>query len=253
MIGNAGTTNTGAIDPLDDLADIAAETGMWFHVDGAFGALAALSPQLRPLLKGMERADSVAFDLHKWGYQPLEVGCTLVRDSRSHAAAFTLTPDYLTHGDRGAAGASIWLSDYGIQLSRGFRALKVWMAFKVHGVDKLGRLIHQNVEQARYLADLVRSSSHLELVAPVPLNVVCFRYVDSTLDEAALDTLNAELLIRIQEAGIAVPSGTRVRGRYALRCAITNHRSRREDFDMLVDAAERMGQELMCEMGAAVR
>lgn len=244
LIANAGTTNTGAIDPLHDMADLAATYGMWLHVDGAFGALAVLSPELKPLVAGMERADSIAFDLHKWGYQPFEVGCTLVRDARAHLATFTLTPDYLKHGERGTAGASLWFSDYGIELTRGFRALKVWMAFKVHGVDKLGRLARQNVEQARYLAELVDGSTSLELLAPVALNVVCFRYIAPGLDERQTDALNEEVVIRLQEGGIAVPSGTRVRGRYAIRCAITNHRSRWEDFELLVQAVQHIGQEL---------
>lgn len=244
LIANAGTTNTGAIDPLETMADLAVEYGMWFHVDGAFGALAALSPDLKPLVVGMERADSLAFDLHKWGYQPFEVGCTLVRNARSHLATFTLTPEYLKHDERGTASGSLWLSDYGVELSRGFRALKVWMAFKVHGVEKLGRLVLQNVEQARYLAELVERSPYLELLAPIALNVVCFRFIAPTLDDEQTDTLNAEVLIRVQEGGLAVPSGTRVHGRYAIRCAITNHRSRWEDFDLLVEAVERIGQEL---------
>ena len=244
LIANAGTTNTGAIDPLHEMADLASAYGMWLHVDGAFGALAVLSPELKPLVAGIERADSIAFDLHKWGYQPFEVGCTLVRDARTHLATFTLTPDYLKHGERGTAGASLWFSDYGVELTRGFRALKVWMAFKVHGVDKLGRLARQNVEQARYLAELVDRSPSLELLAPVALNVVCFRYIAPGLDDEQTDALNEEVVIRLQEGGIAVPSGTRVRGRYAIRCAITNHRSRWEDFELLVQAVQHIGQEL---------
>lgn len=244
IIATAGTTNTGAIDPLDEMADLAAEHNIWLHVDGAFGALAALSPELKPLVAGIERADSLAFDLHKWGYQPFEVGCTLVRDRKLHLDTFTLTPEYLKHGERGTAGGQFWPSDYGIELTRGFRSLKVWMMFKVHGAEKLGRLVRQNVEQARYLAELVEQSAHLELVASVPLNVVCFRFIAPRLDEEQLNALNQELVIRIQESGLAVPSGTRVRGRYAIRCAITNHRSRREDFELLVQAAEGIGQEL---------
>jgi glutamate/tyrosine decarboxylase-like PLP-dependent enzyme len=253
LVANAGTTNTGAIDPLNGLADVAEEYGMWLHVDGAFGALAAFSPELRPLVHGLERADSIAFDLHKWGYQPFEVGAVLVRDREMHRDTFTLTPEYLRHGLRGTAGGDLWWSEYGIQLTRGFRALKVWMMFKVHGAEKLGRLIRQNVEQARYLADLVERSPHLELLAPVALNVVCFRYIEKGLDEAQLNALNEEILIRIQEAGLAVPSGTRVRGRYAIRCAIVNHRSRREDFELLTDAVEGIGQELLGEMTATAR
>ena len=247
LIGNAGAVNTGAIDPLNDLADVAAQYGMWYHVDGAFGSLAALSPELRPRLKGMERSDSLAFDLHKWFYLPFEAGCILVRDREAHFRTFTLTPDYLAHGERGLAGGKVWLSDYGIQLTRGFKALKVWMAFKTYGVEKIGRLIKQNVEQASYLAALVKESRCLELLAPVDLNVVCFRFVMPDLDNQRLDEINKEILLRLHESGVAVPSGTLVRGRYAIRCAITNHRSRREDFAQLVTEAIRLGEGLVAE------
>jgi aromatic-L-amino-acid/L-tryptophan decarboxylase len=242
LIGSAGTTNTGAIDPLQELADIAGEYGLWFHVDGAFGALAYLSPELRPLLAGIERADSLAFDLHKWGYLPFEVGCVLVRDAEAHRRTFALRPDYLQHAERGLAGGSIWFSDYEVQLTRGFRALKVWMTLKNEGVEKIARLIRQDVSHAAYLVELIEASPRLQLLAPVPLNVVCFRFTMPELDEPQLDALNEELLMRLHESGVAVPSGTQVRGHYALRCALTNHRSRREDFEILVTAVERIGE-----------
>jgi glutamate/tyrosine decarboxylase-like PLP-dependent enzyme len=244
VIGNAGTTNTGAIDPLADLADVAAHYRLWYHVDGAFGALARLAPQLRPLVEGMERADSVAFDLHKWGYLPFEAGCVLVRDEAAHRHTFALRPDYLRRAERGLAAGDVWFEEYGVQLTRGFRALKVWMTLKAEGVAKMGRLIQQNVDQARYLAALIEASPHLELLAPVALNVVCFRFAAPGLAEGRLDPLNQELVILLQESGVAVASGTNVRGRYALRCAITNHRSRREDFDLLVAAVVRFGLQL---------
>jgi glutamate/tyrosine decarboxylase-like PLP-dependent enzyme len=247
LIGNAGTTNTGAIDSLDTLADVAAQYDLWYHVDGAFGALAHLSPPLRPLLSGMERADSLAFDLHKWIYLPFEVGCVLVRDADAHRRTFALRPDYLQHAERGLAGTSIWYSDYGVQLTRGFRALKVWMTLKTDGVAKLGRVIQQNVDQAAYLAGLVEASPWLTLQGPVALNVVCFRFEVSALDEKRLDALNEELLLRLQESGVAVPSGTHVHDRYVLRCSITNHRSRREDLDVLIAAVERIGEELLTQ------
>jgi aromatic-L-amino-acid/L-tryptophan decarboxylase len=247
LVGNAGTVSTGAIDPLDKLADIAAEYGMWFHVDGAFGALAAFSPEIRPLVAGIERADSLAFDLHKWGYLPFEVGCVLVRDGDAHRHTFSMHPDYLKHGERGPSSGENWYGDYGIQLTRGFRSLKVWMAFKTYGLDKVGRIIHQNVAQARYLAALVESSPELELMAPVGLNIVCFRYTAPGLDNDQLNTLNEELLFRLQESGVALPSNANLNGQYAIRCAITNHRSRREDFDLLAAEVKRLGKALVAE------
>jgi glutamate/tyrosine decarboxylase-like PLP-dependent enzyme len=244
VVGCAGTVNTGATDPLDALADICKEEDLWFHVDGAFGALAALSPALRHIVKGMERADSLAFDMHKWMYLPYEVGCTLVRDADAHRQAFALTPHYLEHTTRGIGGGEMWFSDYGVQLSRGFKALKVWMSIQEHGIEKFGRLILQNVEQARYLERLVSSTPGLELVAGVPLNIVCFRYVGSLTDAAAIDSLNKELLLRLHEGGVAAPSYTVIDGKYALRVCITNHRSVTEDFELLVREVVRLGAAL---------
>jgi len=241
VIGTAGSTNTGSIDPLKELADVASEYNLWFHVDGAFGAFAYLPRKLRHLVKGMECADSIAFDLHKWGYLPFEVGCILVRDAEAHRSAFAMDARYLKHGTRGTAGDPVWFSDYGVQLTRGFRALKVWMALKAYGVRKLSALVQQNVEQASYLAELIRKSDDLELMAPVALNVVCFRFMKSGFDNAQLNSLNEELLVSLQESGIAVLSGTDLQGRYAMRCAITNHRSIRNDFDLLVSEIEREG------------
>jgi glutamate/tyrosine decarboxylase-like PLP-dependent enzyme len=252
IVGAAGTTNTGAIDDLDALADICQRQDLWLHVDGAFGAWAALAPGARHLVTGMERADSLALDLHKWMYMPYEIGCVLVRREGDHRTAFSLTPAYLAHGEGGlglTGGDLTWFSDYGFQLSRGFRALKAWMSLKEHGARKYGRLIQQNIDQAQYLAKMIDASPELELVGPVVLNVVCFRYVRSELDDAALDELNKQIEVELQERGIAVPSTTTIRGKCVLHVANTNHRTRREDFEILVREVIRLGEELAHTLG----
>jgi len=251
VIGNAGTVNTGAIDDLNGLADFCQSEGLWFHVDGAIGGVAASSPNLKQLFKGIERADSVAIDLHKWMYMPFEIGCALVRDPQLHRNAFAETPEYLQHAERGLAGGSLWFSDLGIQLSRGFRALKAWMMIKETGVQKYGRMMEQNVAQVNYLAERVDRETELERVAPVQLNIACFRFNPGGLSEEQLNALNRELLIRIHESGVAVPSYTTLHGVYALRVANTNHRSRREDFDILVDVTLRLGRQIAAELLAA--
>jgi glutamate/tyrosine decarboxylase-like PLP-dependent enzyme len=245
IVGAAGTTNTGSIDDLEALADLCREERLWLHVDGAFGAWAALAPRERHLVAGMERADSLALDLHKWMYMPYEIGCVLVQRPDAHRQAFSLTPAYLVHGEggRGLTGGDLtWFSDYGFQLSRGFRALKAWVSLKEHGIRKYKRLIQQNIDQARYLAELVKAAPELELAAPVDLNVVCFRYVRAGLDGAALDEVNKQIVVELQEQGIAVPSGTTLNGRYVLHVANTNHRTRRADFDLLVRETVRLGR-----------
>lgn len=250
IVGNAGTANTGATDDLSALADVAARHGLWFHVDGAFGAWAALSPALRPRLAGMERADSLAFDLHKWMYVPYDVGAVFVRDAAAHRAAFaTGTPAaYLGTAPRGAEGDPFRFNELGPQRSRSFRALKVWLTLKACGADAFRRQIEQNVAQAAYLASLVDAHAELELLAPAPLNVVCFRYRPADVpswDGPALDALNRELLMRVHERGVAVPTSGRVHGAFGLRCANTNHRSRTADFDLLVEQVVAIGRELV--------
>jgi glutamate/tyrosine decarboxylase-like PLP-dependent enzyme len=244
VVGTAGTINTGSVDDLAALAAFCAREHLWFHVDGAIGAVAALAPSHRHLLRGMELADSVALDLHKWLHLPFEAGCVVVRDRKAHRAAFSLTPEYLAHAQRGLASGADWFSEYGVQLSRGFRALKVWLSFKEHGLQKYGRLIEQNVAQAQRLAELVRAAPELEIMAPVVLNIVCFRYRGSGGTQQQLNALNEELLIRLHEGGVVAPSYTTLAGSYCLRAAIVNHRTRTEDLDMLVDEVLRTGRVL---------
>jgi glutamate/tyrosine decarboxylase-like PLP-dependent enzyme len=233
VIGTAGTVNTGAIDELHALADIAARENLWFHVDGCIGALIAIAPGNSHRIRGLERADSVALDPHKWLHAPFEVGCILVRDATAHRASFSVAQEYLEMTPRGLASAE-WLYEYGLQTSRGFRALKVWMALKEHGIDKFGRLIDQNIAQAHYLDGLIASEPLLESVASATINIVCFRYRPPGLDEAALKRLNVEIMLRLQEDGVAAISDTTVRGKHCLRVAINNHRTRQSDLDLLI-------------------
>lgn len=245
IIGSAGTVNTGAVDDLTALADICRRDGLWFHVDGAIGAIGALAENVRPRLAGLERADSIALDLHKWMHIPFEAGCALIRDGNAHLRTFSVTPEYLEHGERGLAGGNVWFSDYGLQLSRHFRALKVWMTIKEHGLARLGRMMARNVEQAHYLAAQIEAAPALELMAPVGLDIVCYRFNPGGLDEPALNRLNRELLIRLQEGAIAAPSSTVLHGRFCIRVAIANHRSSLGDFDALVAGSLEIGSRLL--------
>jgi aromatic-L-amino-acid decarboxylase len=247
VVGAAGTTNTGGIDDLDALADLCQQKNLWLHVDGAFGAWVALAPKARRKVAGMERADSLALDLHKWMSMPYEIGCVLVRHEEQHRNAFSVMPEYLEHGEggRGLSGGDLpWFSDYSFQLSRGFRALKAWMSLKEQGSSKYARIIQQNIDQAEYLGELVHASPALELAAPVTLNVVCFRYVTPNMNGDELDEVNKQIVVELQEQGVAVLSGTVIKGKYVLRVANSNHRSRREDFDFLVREVIRIGKEI---------
>ena len=244
-IGTAGTVNTGATDDLVALADLCAAESLWFHVDGAFGALAYLSPDLRPQVAGLERADSIGFDLHKWGGLPFECACVLARDADMHRAAFASTASYIAATERAVIGGGIPFAERGLELTRSFKALKVWMSLMAHGSDTLASVISRNVRQAQELARRIMAHEQLELLAPAPLNVVCFRYVAPGLSDTRLNAVNEEVLLRLQERGIAVPSGTVLGGRYAIRVANVNHRSREEDFDALIEATVRIGEEVL--------
>jgi glutamate/tyrosine decarboxylase-like PLP-dependent enzyme len=241
VVATAGTVNTGATDDLLRIGDICQEEKLWFHVDAAFGGFAALSAKYSHVVRGIELADSLALDLHKWLYMPFEAGCVLVADAAAQRDAFTVNPSYLQAGGRGIAPEPFVFAGLGIDLSRSFKALKAWMSLKTYGAEKFGRLITQNIEQARYLEQRIKTDPCLELLAPVPLNIVCFRYRAEGLDDEKLNALNLEIMLRIQESGVAVPSSTVLAGRFALRVAITNHRSRLEDFDLLLAEVKRHG------------
>jgi len=248
VIGTAGTVDTGAIDDLSGIAEICREERLWFHIDGAYGALAMLAPELAPRLKGIEQADSVALDFHKWAQVPYDAGFILVRDGEQHKQAFASSCDYLPREDRGMSAGSQWPCDLGLDLSRGFRALKIWGTFKVYGKDAIGKVINRTCELARYLETRILASPELELMAPVELNIVCFRYrfaaeAGSTVDQSS-NNLNRQIVIQLQEAGAVAPSTTLIHGRLAIRAAIVNHRTSLAEVDTLVDATLSAGREL---------
>ncbi|MEZ4899434.1 MAG: pyridoxal-dependent decarboxylase [Saprospiraceae bacterium] len=245
VIGTAGTINTGAIDDLDGLANLCKSENLWFHVDGAIGSIAMLSPLVQPQLKGIERADSVTIDLHKWLHMPFEVACTLVRNATNHRETFSLIPDYLARNTRGLAAGHLWFSEYGIQLSRRFRALKVWMSLKEHGADAFGRMISKNIHQAHYLGRRIDEHPHLELVAPIGLDIVCFRYNPGNRSLTELNNVNKEIKLQLEEQGIAAPGYTTLGEMYCLRIAIANHRSQLADFDALISAIEELGHKVV--------
>ncbi len=248
VIGTAGSVNTGAIDDLEELSALAGQEGLWLHVDGAFGATGIMSDRLRPLLAGIEKADSIAFDFHKWLHVNYEAGFVLVRDGAAHMEAFSGRPDYLKRTERGMAAASPWPVEFGPELSRGFRALKVWAQIAEHGTSKLGAAITRNCEQTVYLSQLVDADDKLHRMAPVVTSICCFRYIAPGFSEEALDALNADIVIRLQERGIAAPSTTRLNARLAIRVNITNHRTRFSDLDLLVDAIGKVAGELVAEL-----
>jgi len=242
IVGTAGSVDIGAIDDLSALADIAARERLWLHVDGAFGALAALAPELKPLLTGIERADSIAFDFHKWGQAPYDAGFVLMRDSERHKAAFASAAPYLQRRPRGLAAGEPWPCDLGPDLSRGFRALKVWFAFKAYGASAIGEAIAATCRAARDLADRIDEEAELERLAPVTLNIVCFRFRGP--ESSKTDALNAEIVVRLQEAGLFAPSTTTLGGRLAIRAALVNHRTTSEDALALADEVLRLGRDL---------
>lgn len=240
VVGSAGTVDTGAIDDLAGMAAFCDEYGLWFHVDAALGGPAMLSPRQRHKLCGISSADSIAFDFHKWAQVPYDCGCILVRDAQLHRATFASQPNYLMRETRGLAAGQPWPTDFGPDLSRAFRALKVWMTLKTYGADRLGRVIDHCCDLAQQLTARVLREPELELMSPTALNIVCFRYVG----QGDLDWLNSEIVIALQESGIAVLSTTKVNGQTVIRCAFVNHRTREEDIDIMITALLATGRRL---------
>lgn len=237
VVGTAGTVDTGAIDDLAALAGVCQQEKIWFHVDGAYGALAMLAPDLAPRLKGIDRADSLAFDFHKWGQVPYDAGFILVRDGVLHRNAFASSAAYLRREQRGLAAGSAWPCDFGPDLSRGFRALKTWFTLKVYGTQALGAVISRTCALAQYLKSRVLETPELELLAPVELNIVCFRF---RAEQA--HRVNAKIAIDLQESGVVAPSTTIINGYLAIRAAIVNHRTTEREIDSLVEKTVHFGR-----------
>lgn len=236
VIGSAGTVDTGAIDDLAALAALCREEQLWFHIDGAYGALGMLSPQIAPLLAGLEQANSIAFDFHKWGQVQYDAGFLMVRDGEQHRDTFAAPVAYLRRETRGLAGSSPWPCDFGPDLSRGFRALKTWFTLRTYGADKLGAMIARTCTLAKYLEAKIAAEPRLQLLAPVTLNIVCFRF---RCDDA--NAVNAEIVADLHESGIAAPSTTMIGGELAIRVAVVNHRTDTANLDAMFDAVLRFG------------
>jgi glutamate/tyrosine decarboxylase-like PLP-dependent enzyme len=236
VVGSAGTVDIGAIDDLAALSTLCREEGLWFHVDGAYGALGILSPALAPRLAGLENADSIALDFHKWGQVPYDAGFLIVRDGQQHRETFAAPAAYLRRETRGLAAGSSWPCDLGPDLSRGFSALKTWFTLKTYGLEKLGAMITRTCTLAKYLEKRILAEPRLELLAPVQLNIVCFRY-----RAADANKVNGDIVIAIQESGIAAPSTTLLDGVLAIRAAIVNHRTDTCDIDALISAVLEFG------------
>lgn len=245
IVATAGSVETGAFDDLTALAEICATQSLWLHVDGAFGCWARLADEpWGSLAAGIEQADSIAFDFHKWMYVQYDCGALLVRDAATLRDAFATRPAYLATQQAGLGGGDPWFCDYGIDLSRGFRALKVWSALRAYGADRLADRITDNCRMARRMASRVTEAPDLELAAPVVLNICCFRCVSPDMDPTATDRLNTAVAERLQLDGQAVFSTTRLEGRTVLRAAIANHRTRAEDVDIAVAAVQAAARDL---------
>ncbi len=245
VVANAGTTNTGAVDPLEPLADLCRRKGLWLHVDASYGGFAALTERGRRRLVGIERADSLTLDPHKWLYQPFEAGCVLVRDGRLLKKTFSMQADYLQ--DVPPEEEKVCFFDYGPQLSRSFRALKIWMSLKAYGAARFREIIDQTLDLALFAQAWLEESPSFEVLSGASLGIVCFRFApkgDAVDDPARLDRLNEVIVRRVIEEGRAMLSSTRLHGRFVLRLCVLNHRTRLEDVEETLRYVEALGREL---------
>jgi aromatic-L-amino-acid/L-tryptophan decarboxylase len=246
VVGNAGTVDTGAVDPLREIRDVANRFQLWMHVDGSYGAFAILADSARKLFAGLEQADSIALDPHKWLYLPVDVGCVIYRDPEAARAAFAHEAEYTRmFGEEADEAFVCW--DYGPELSRRFRALKVWMLLKGVGLDRLSDAIESNLACARYLEAMVQASDDFEMVAPVELSIFCFRHVPTQLRNEStqqIDAFNERLLVALQQDGSSYVSNTMLGGRFALRGCVLNYRTTLRDMEILLDDLRRVAKSL---------
>jgi len=247
VVANAGTVNTGAVDPLAEIREIADRFQLWMHVDGSYGAFAILAPSAKELFAGLGRADSVALDPHKWLYLPVDVGCVIYRQPQVARAAFAHDAEYTRIiGQESDEAFAFW--DYGPELSRRFRALKVWMLLKGVGLYSLGEAVESNLACARHLESMVRTSDDFEMVAPVGLSIFCFRHVPRELrneSPQAIDAFNERLLVALQRDGSSYLSNTTLGGRFALRGCVLNYRTTFRDMEILLDDLRRVAKSLV--------
>lgn len=241
VVATAGTVNTGAVDPLTDIAGVAQRHGAWLHVDGAYGALAALATQEK--FASLHRADSIALDAHKWLYQPLDCGCLLFRDAEAARTAFAHTGDYARALPSDPLEGFAFFEE-SLELSRRFRALKLWMSLRYHGLGAFRRSIAEDLRLAQLLANKVTAHPQLELAAPVELSVVCYRWRQRGLAPEELDRINAAILQRVVARGRVYISNATLRGRFSLRACIINHRTTEADLDALIEEVMAAAQEV---------
>lgn len=239
VAATAGTVNTGAIDPLDKIADLCEQENLWLHVDGAFGGIAILAPEVEPLYAGIERADSLGIDPHKWMYVPVECGCAIVRDKESMRNAFSLVPEYL-RDDR----LLPWFAEFGPQQTRGFRALKLWLAMKQIGVEGYSHLISRDIGLVKQLREKLEAHADFRIASAGPLSVTCFVYAPTDVPSDQVEALNRALLERVQQEGVVYLTSTVLHGDYVLRANIVNFRTTEDDLDVLIDCLVRAGQQV---------
>ncbi len=244
IVGSAGSVATGSIDPLIELAKIAREHGAWFHIDGAYGALAGIAQPEK--FAGLNQADSLSLDPHKWLYQPVDCGCLLYRDANAARRAFSHTGDYAQSLLEDPVEGFAFFEE-SMELSRRFRALKLWFSLRYHGLEKFRESIRNDLRNAQYLVELIAAHRELELLAPVPLSAVCFCYV-SNCAATNIDVLNRSILQRIVRRGKVFLSNASLNGRFALRACFVNHRTTPDDVEQIVDEVLAVGAEL--EVGA---